>query len=60
MASMETTFGDLAEKARAMTKIDVMKQGNRLLTEFTTDFEITYMLAGYQTTQHGELLCQKY
>ena len=28
--------------------------------EFTTDFEITYMLAGYQTAQHGELLCQKY
>ena len=28
MASMETTFGDPAEKARATTKLDVMKQGN--------------------------------
>ena len=28
MASMETTFGDPAEKARAMMKLDTMKQGN--------------------------------
>ena len=59
MTSMETTFGDLAEKALAMTRLDAMQQGNRSLTEFTTDFKITYRLAGYDTTQHGEQLCQQ-
>ena len=43
-----------------MTKLDKMQQGNRSLGEFTTDFEITYLLAGYNTTTHGEQLCQKY
>ena len=30
MASMETTFGDPAEKARAMTKLDIMKTGKSI------------------------------
>ena len=60
IAAMDHVFGDPSEKARAMTKLDTMQQGNRSLTEFTTDFEITYRLAGYDATQHGEQLCQKY
>ena len=60
IAAMEDIFGDPLEKALAVTKLDKMQQGNRLLGEFTTDFEITYLLAGYNTTTHAEQLCQKY
>ena len=60
MAAMDSIFGDPSKKARAITKLDKMQQGNRSLGEFTTDFEITYLLAGYNTTTHGEQLCQKY
>ena len=58
--AMDHVFGDPSEKARAMTKLDKMQRGNRSLGEFTTDFEITYLLAGYNTTTHAEQLCQKY
>ena len=60
ITAMEYVFGDLSEKAWAMTKLDKMQQGNRSLGEFTTDFEITYLLAGYDTTMHAKQLCQKY
>ena len=60
IAAMDHIFGDPSEKARAMTKLDKMQQGNRSLGEFTTDFEITYLLAGYNTMTHAEQLCQKY
>ena len=60
IAAMDHVFGDPSEKALAMTKLDKMQQGNRSLGEFTTDFEITYLLAGYNTTTHAEQLCQKY
>ena len=60
IGAMDHIFGDPSEKARAMTKLDKMQQGNQSLGEFTTDFEITYLLAGYNTTTHGEQLCQKY
>ena len=60
IAAMEDVFGDLSEKAGAMTKLDKMQQGSQSLGEFTTDFEVTYMLARYDMTTHAEQLCQKY
>ena len=57
---MDSVFGDPYKKAWAMTKLDKMQQGKWSLGEFTTDFMVTYMLAGYDTTTHGKQLCQKY
>ena len=59
IAAMEDIFGDPSEKARAMTKLDKKQQGNRSLGEFTMDFEVTYKLAGYDTTTHAKQLSQK-
>ena len=53
MAVMDSVFGDPSEKAQAITNLDKMQQGNQSLGEFTTDFEVTYMSAGYDTTMHG-------
>ena len=60
IAAMDHVFGDPSEKAWAIMKLDKMQQGNRSLGEFTTDFKITYMLAGYDTMTHAEQLCQKH
>ena len=60
MAAMDNVFGDPSKKARVMTKLDKMQQGNQSLGEFTMDFEVTYMLAGYDTMTHCEQLCHKY
>ena len=50
-------LADPTEKQTALNKLDALKQGNRSIVQFLSEFDVLAQIAGYKTPTHDDFLC---
>ena len=54
---LDGLLADPTEKQTALNKVDALKQGNRSIVQFLSEFDVLAQMAGYKTPTHDDFLC---
>ena len=54
---LDGLLADPTEKQTVHNKLDALRQGNRSMVQFLSEFDVLAQMAGYKTPTHDEFLC---